>query len=100
MNTATLFRLLCLTALWIILCYLLIQGRGINLWTIFVIVASGIVVFVPLYKKNICAMEMERPDTTIQEADNKYPLLQSIDSPADLRRLPQSALPESMFGNT
>ena len=39
-------------------------------------------------------MEMERPDTTIQEADNKYPLLQSIDSPADLRRLPQSALPE------
>ena len=51
MNTATLFRLLCLTALGIILCYLLIQGRGINLWTIFVIVASGIVVFVPLYKK-------------------------------------------------
>jgi hypothetical protein len=51
MNGATKFRLLCLTVLWICLCYLLIQGRGINLWSIFVIIASGIVVFVPLYKK-------------------------------------------------
>lgn len=51
MKAYTIFRLLCLTALWIILCYLLIQGRGINLWSLFVIFASGIVVFVPLYKK-------------------------------------------------
>lgn len=51
MKAYTIFRLLCLAALWIILCYLLIQGRGINLWSLFVIFASGIVVFVPLYKK-------------------------------------------------
>lgn len=51
MKAYTIFRLMCLTALWIILCYLLIQGRGINLWSLFVIFASGIVVFVPLYKK-------------------------------------------------
>ena len=51
MKAYTIFRLMCLTTLWIILCYLLIQGRGINLWSLFVIFASGIVVFVPLYKK-------------------------------------------------
>jgi 1-deoxy-D-xylulose-5-phosphate synthase len=38
-------------------------------------------------------MEMEKPDTN-SEAGTKYPLLQTIDSPADLRKLPQSALPE------
>lgn len=53
MNASTIFRLVCLTALWVILCYLLIQGRGFNLWSLFVIVASGIVVFVPLYKKHL-----------------------------------------------
>lgn len=37
-------------------------------------------------------MEMEKPDTR-PEAGEKYPLLKAIDSPADLRRLPQSALP-------
>lgn len=52
MNASTIIRLACLTALWVLLCYLLIQGRGFNLWTLFVIVASGIVVFVPLYKKH------------------------------------------------
>lgn len=38
-------------------------------------------------------MEMEKPDTQIPETGEKYPLLQAIDSPADLRKLPQSALP-------
>jgi 1-deoxy-D-xylulose-5-phosphate synthase len=38
-------------------------------------------------------MEMEKPDTNT-EAGNKYPLLHNINSPADLRQLPQSALPE------
>ncbi|WP_295728077.1 1-deoxy-D-xylulose-5-phosphate synthase [uncultured Muribaculum sp.] len=35
---------------------------------------------------------MEKPDTRPEEGE-KYPLLKAIDSPADLRRLPQSALP-------
>ena len=53
MKGSIVFRFICLAALWLILCYLMIQGRGFNLWTIFVIIASGIVVFVPLYKKYI-----------------------------------------------
>ncbi len=47
------FRFACLAALWLLLCYLMVAGRGFNLYTLFVIVASGIVVFVPLYKKYI-----------------------------------------------
>lgn len=53
MKAYTIFRLGCLAALWLVLCYLLVQGRGVNLWTLFVIAASGIVVFVPLYKKHV-----------------------------------------------
>ena len=51
MNNYAIFRLICLAALWLCLCYLLIQGRGWNLWSLFVIVASGIVVFVKKKKK-------------------------------------------------
>lgn len=47
------FRFSCLTLLWLALCYLLIVGRGFNLPTLFIIATSGIVVFVPLYKKYI-----------------------------------------------
>ncbi|MEZ3590088.1 MAG: hypothetical protein K1V84_03500 [Muribaculaceae bacterium] len=47
------FRFACLALLWLALCWLLIRGRGMSAWTLFVIVASGIVVFVPLYKKYI-----------------------------------------------
>lgn len=53
MKGSVIFRFICLSALWLILCYLMIQGRGFNLWTLFVIIVSGIVVFVPLYKKYI-----------------------------------------------
>lgn len=41
----------CLTLLWGILCYLLIAySQTINFDVIFAIVASGIIVFVPIYK--------------------------------------------------
>ncbi|MBD5267024.1 MAG: hypothetical protein HDS41_02385 [Bacteroides sp.] len=53
MTGYTIFRLSCLTALWLILCYLMIAGRGVTAWTLFVIVVSGGVVFIPLYKKYI-----------------------------------------------
>lgn len=53
MKGYTIFRLLCLTALWILLCYLMIVGRGFTAWTLFIIIVSGGVVFIPLYKKYI-----------------------------------------------
>lgn len=44
-------RIGCITTLWVLLCYLLVTTRPITLWLLFVIAASGIIVFVPLYKK-------------------------------------------------
>lgn len=46
-------RLGCIATLWILLCYLLISTRPMTLWLIFTIIASGIIVFVPLYKKYV-----------------------------------------------
>ncbi|MDE5800659.1 MAG: hypothetical protein K2H74_06510 [Paramuribaculum sp.] len=52
MNTATKFRLFCITLLWLLLCWIVVASTPrITLYTIFILVASGIVVFVPLYKK-------------------------------------------------
>lgn len=45
------FRLACCALLWLFLCYLMITGRGFNAWTLFVIIVSGALVFVPVYKK-------------------------------------------------
>ena len=53
MSKYNIFRFACLTALWLILCYLLIDTRGINFMVIFTIIVSGVIVFVPLYKKYI-----------------------------------------------
>ena len=45
------FNIFCLIAIWLILCYFVIKGNnGLNGKTIFAIVASGIIVFVPIYK--------------------------------------------------
>ncbi|MGL4412412.1 MAG: hypothetical protein ACRCZM_01580 [Bacteroidales bacterium] len=45
------FRITCITILWLVLVYLLITGHGeFNFQVIFSIVASGLVVFVPIYK--------------------------------------------------
>lgn len=46
-------RFIFLAALWLVLCYMVIASQPVTLWTLFVIVASGIVVWVPLYKKYI-----------------------------------------------
>ena len=56
MKGATVFRLLCIAALWVIICVwyvdrLVKTGTEINLRTLFPIVASGIIIIVPLYKK-------------------------------------------------
>lgn len=53
MKTSILIRFICILALWLLLCYLMLQGRGLNFYTLFVVIASGIIVFVPLYKKHI-----------------------------------------------
>ena len=51
-NGYTIFRIACITLLWIFLCYLLISSaQKITAWTIFVIILSGALVFIPLYKK-------------------------------------------------
>lgn len=47
----TTFNIICIIALWVILCYFVIKGNGgINGQTAFAIIASGIIVFVPIYK--------------------------------------------------
>lgn len=51
--TGAWIRLGCIAALWVLLCYLLLSTRPITLWLIFTITASGIIVFVPLYKKYV-----------------------------------------------
>lgn len=46
-----LFRLLCIAALWIILCWLVVKSHGFNGPTCLIILISGGIVFIPLYKK-------------------------------------------------
>ena len=53
MKTGLIIRFACLTALWVILCYLVISTRGLNFWTLFAVIVSGVLVFVPNYKKHI-----------------------------------------------
>ncbi len=53
MTGSQIIRFIFILALWLILCYLVIASRPVNLYTVFIIVASGIVVWVPLYKKYI-----------------------------------------------
>lgn len=54
MSTGNIIRFLFIAALWLLLVYVLLQRAArIDFMTIFTIVASGIVVFVPLYKKYV-----------------------------------------------
>ena len=54
MTTSDAIRFTCVLCLWVGLCYLLISRTPqISFMTIFTIVASGIIVFVPLYKKYV-----------------------------------------------
>lgn len=47
------FRFVCLVLLWLILCYFVVAYQPFTLRVAFIIVASGIVVFVPVYKKYV-----------------------------------------------
>lgn len=47
------FRFVCITLLWLALCYLFVSSQPLTLRVVLIIVTSGIVVFVPLYKKYI-----------------------------------------------
>lgn len=44
-------RLVCVAALWLLLVALILKTARMDAFTLFDVVASGIVVFVPLYKK-------------------------------------------------
>ncbi len=54
MNTQTIFRFVILGLLWLgLVVYILMATPRITLYTIFVIVASAIIIFVPMYKKYV-----------------------------------------------
>lgn len=41
----------CITLLWLVLCYLLLSSvEEVGMYTIFVLIASAIITFVPIYK--------------------------------------------------
>ena len=43
-------NIICFVLLWVFLCYLVLTMGKINFMSIFAIIASGIIVFVPIYK--------------------------------------------------
>ncbi len=54
MNTNQIIRFTCILLLWLGLCWLLLtRAARIDFMVLFTIVASGIIVFVPLYKKYV-----------------------------------------------
>lgn len=53
MKTSLIIRFTFIVALWLLLCYLVVTSQPLSFRVIFIIVASGIVVLVPLWKKYI-----------------------------------------------
>ncbi len=53
MKGTVIIRFVCILLLWLFLCYIIVATRPINFWTLFPLAASGIIVFVPLYKKYV-----------------------------------------------
>ena len=54
MTTGNMIRFVCILLLWVGLCWILIsRAAKIDFMLVFTIVASGIIVFVPLYKKYV-----------------------------------------------
>lgn len=51
MKTADIVRLCFIAALWLALCYLVVASQPFSPRVLLVIIASGIIVFVPIYKK-------------------------------------------------
>lgn len=53
-NISNIIRFTILGILWVLLAaYILIHSRPITLYTIFIIAASWIIIFVPMYKKYV-----------------------------------------------
>lgn len=52
MRISTIFRFVCILLLWLALCVLVVFSDALNFMKVFVVIASGIIVFVPLYKKH------------------------------------------------
>lgn len=50
-STAVAIRLTCICLLWGFLVWIVVRSQPVTAWTLFIVAASGIVVFVPLYKK-------------------------------------------------
>ncbi len=53
MKTSLIIRFTFIVALWLLLCYLVVTTQPLTFRVVFIIVASGIVVLVPLWKKYI-----------------------------------------------
>ena len=54
MTTGNIIRFACVLLLWLALCYILLtSAERIDFNVVFAIVASGIIVFVPRYKKYV-----------------------------------------------
>lgn len=51
MTTSQIIRLTFIIALWLVLCWLVVAYQPFTPIVAFTVVASGIVIFVPLYKK-------------------------------------------------
>lgn len=65
MKKAIIFKLLCITILWMIFCWFLIDimvrtKTEFTLLSLFPFIASGIIVFVPLYKKYVKPVRDEK----------------------------------------
>lgn len=53
MKTGIIIRFGFIVVLWLILCYLVLKSDALGFMKLFCIIASGIIIFVPLYKKHI-----------------------------------------------
>ena len=54
MKFSVIFRFVVLGALWLMLCYMLLAtAKPVTLYTWFVVFASAVIIFVPMYKKYI-----------------------------------------------
>ncbi len=51
MRKYTIFRIACITILWVFLCALVIRAQGINGPSLLTITMSGAIVFLPLHKR-------------------------------------------------
>lgn len=51
MKLSIILRFVVLGILWLVLCYILLSTAQITLYTWFVIFASAVIIFVPMYKK-------------------------------------------------